>query len=108
MTLKGSYRQSIPGVELSIEKDTENVPNDGKFHVLMNGDTRGTFRSLKQAQELFNRLVRESGYTPVVGPVSKKSPAELAAERYLEAKDFYWADSHKYRGRGGRGGRGGV
>jgi hypothetical protein len=29
-------------------------------------------------------------------------------ERYLDAKDLYWAESYKYRAKGGKGGRGGV
>ena len=32
----------------------------------------------------------------------------MMTERYMEAKDLYWADSYKHRGGGGRGGRGGV
>lgn len=108
MVTKGSYRQIIPDISLSIEKETDNVPNDGKFYVIKDGNVKGSFRSLKQAQEMFNDLVKESRYTPRVKPSHKKSSSELATERFLEAKDFYWADSYKYKGGGGRGGRGGV
>ena len=101
------YRQYIPELNLSIERFTEEVPSDGKYHVLKKGELLGSFRSLKQAQTLFRELVQDSGYKPNP-PESGKTASEVATERYMEAKDLYWADSYKYRGGGGRGGRGGV
>ena len=108
MAARGSYRQVIPDIQLSIEKDTDAVPQDGKYYVVREGKIRGTFRWIKPAQKLFNDLVKESGYTPSTKSAKKKSASELATDSYLEAKDFYWADSYKHRGGGGRGGRGGV
>ena len=108
MAPSGSFRQLIPDIKLSIEKDTDVVPKDGKYYVVQDGEIKGTFRSIKLAQKLFSDLVKESGYTPSRKPATKKSASELATDRYLEAKDFYWAESYKHRGGGGRGGRGGV
>lgn len=102
-----SYRQYIPDLNLSIERYTEQTPNDGKYYVLQNGEVLGSFRSLKQAQEIFKKVVQESGYKPSP-PKRSKTTSELMTERYMEAKELYWADSHRYRGGGGRGGRGGV
>ena len=105
MSIQGPYRQTILGVELSIEKDTETVPKDGKFHVVKEGQVAGSFRSLKQAQELFKRLVAESGYTLQKPPEQGKSAAEMSIDRFMDAKDRYWAESFRYRSRGGKGGR---
>jgi hypothetical protein len=68
----------------------------------------GSFRSLKQAQGLFKKIVQESGYKPKTVEGETKTASEMAMERYMEAKEFYWADSYKHRGGGGKGGRGGV
>ena len=95
-------------MDLSIEKDTDVVPRDGQYYVLQNGEIKGIFRSIKPAQRLFGDLVRESGYTPTKNLAKRKSASEMATDRYLEAKDFYWADSYRYRGGGGKGGRGGI
>ena len=102
-----SYRQYIPHLGLSIELLTEAVPSDGKYHVVRNGEIVGSFRSLKQAQAIFRQLVQDSGYKPSP-PQSSKTVSEIMTEQYMEAKELYWVDSHKYRGGGGRGGRGGV
>ncbi len=49
------YRQSVPGLGLSIECATDSVPDDGKYHVIRNGQTLGSFRALKPAQQLFRQ-----------------------------------------------------
>ena len=101
------YRQSIPDLDLSIERLTEVVPDDGKFYVIHSGEILGSYRTLKQAQTVFRQIVLESSYKPSPAE-SGKTPSEMLTERYMESKDFYWSDSHKHRGGGGRGGRGGV
>ena len=101
------YRQYIPDLHLSIERNTQIVPGDGKYYVLKEGQVLGEFRSLKQAQTLFKQVVEEQNYAPTPS-LPTKSVSEMQNERYMEAKSFYWANSHKHRGGGGRGGRGGV
>ena len=101
------YRQFIPDLELSVERATDGVPHDGKYHVLKSGRNLGSFRVLKQAQTLFKQVLGESGYQPPPPPEGK-SQSEMLTDRYLESKDLYWADSHKFVSSGGRGGRGGV
>lgn len=105
---EGMYRHSLPALNLSIERLTENVPCDGKYYVLRDGETVGVFRSLKQATRLFRQIVDESGYKPEEVSMSKEALRNAEMNRYFEAKELYWAESHKYRGGGGRGGRGGV
>lgn len=101
------YRQSIPDLGLSIERATEATPDDDKYYVIRNGESLGSYRALKRAQEAFRLLVQESGYQPTPSG-SAKTASQMMTERYMEAKDLYWADSYKHRGGGGRGGRGGV
>ena len=102
-----AYRQYIPAINLSIERFTEQVPNDGQYHVRNDGKIVGSFRSLKQAQAMFKELVQASGYK-TSPPERGKTASEIMTERYMDAKDLYWANSHKHRSGGGRGGRGGV
>ena len=103
MSKADPYRQYIPDLQLSIERNTQAVPDDGKYYVLNQGRVMGGFRSLKQAQALFKQVVEEQNYAPT-SSLPTKSVSEMQNERYMEAKSFYWANSHKYRGGGGRGG----
>lgn len=44
------FRQSFPAANLTIERATENVPNDGCLHLIVNGVIVKSFRSKKAAQ----------------------------------------------------------
>lgn len=108
---KEFYRHRLPEGDLSIERNTPSVPQDGRFHILMKGTIVASFRSLRQAEARFAELKRELGI-----PQSKKSSeqeqrdpiAREHIERLLDAAEAYWSESHRYRKRGGPGGRGGV
>jgi hypothetical protein len=58
------YRQVLPKLELSIERYTDHVPNDGAWYLLRGGGQIGRYRSLNAAQEAWRKVVRESGWTP--------------------------------------------
>ena len=104
----GTYRHFIPELGLSVERNTASVPKDGKFYILRGGEVIDSFRAIGKAEARFRQLVKESGYKPEVLPVKPRSATEEKLERYLDAKDLYWAESYKYKARGGKGGRGGV
>jgi hypothetical protein len=104
----GTYRHFIPELSISIERNTARVPNDGKFYILRDGEVIDTFRIIARAEARFRQLLKESGYKPEVSPTKPRSVVDEKLERYLDAKDLYWAESYKYRAKGGKGGCGGV
>jgi len=95
------YRQAVPAIELSLERATENVPDDGFFYVSLAGEIKGRFRTLRQAQALYKALLDESGYKPPA-PADRNDPGREAVERYLDELGAYWGDSHKHSRRGGK------
>jgi hypothetical protein len=56
------YRQTLPDLDLSIERFTDRVPTDGRWYILRAGEPVGRFRSLSAAQEAWRKIVRESGW----------------------------------------------
>ncbi len=105
--LSGSYKHYIPEVNLSIERNTVAFRDD-KFYVIHEGKIVAGFRSLKKAEENFRQILEEIGYKRPALSDRQFSPAEEDLDRYLVEKELYWAESHKYKGRGGKGGRGGI
>ena len=103
-----SYKHYIPDIGLSIEKNTQIVPHDGKYHLLRNEQILKSYKTLKQAEIAFKGMVAELGYKPKPVKKQTKSAAEQNVERYLDAKDVFWAEGPISRDKGGRGGRGGV
>lgn len=75
MTIR-PYRQVLAPLQLSIERGTETVPDDGAWYLLQAGEQLGRFRSLKQAKAEWDRIVAESGWTPPTRTVDPRVALE--------------------------------
>ena len=53
------FRQTIARLGLSIEEGTGNVPQDGRYYVLVGGVIRKSFKSLKDALAMYESLKAE-------------------------------------------------
>lgn len=95
--------QYVPEIKLSIERGTARCTPDNKFHVIREEKVIGSFRTLKQAQEVFQKLLVESGYRPKLQSNRQVTPGEEAIEKYMIAKDIFWAEGPKFRKKGGPG-----
>ena len=102
------FRLDVPEIGLSIEQNTENVPHDGRYHVVKAGAIVASYPSLKRARDRLQKLKEEAGYQPTLDAAAEKSPAKEHVERLMDAASSYWGASHKFRGGGGKGGRGGI
>lgn len=109
------YRQYNERAGISLEQNTPAVPGDNRYYLLQAGKTVGAYPSLKRAMTAYKKLLGEllgggaKPETPGGGEASaakekRVDPVKESTERFLDAKDAYWTNSHKYR-RGGRLGR---
>jgi hypothetical protein len=62
------YRQALPALQLSIERYTPAVPDDGAWYLLRDGDHLGRYRTLAAAKEAWDHVVAESGWEPAARP----------------------------------------
>ena len=87
------YRQRLPGAELSIEAGTPDVPNDGRYYVLLSGTIKGRFRSLQQALRCY-QTVRKSLNLPPPSPVEPPGPEEVWRRDMdsMSNKSLLWND----------------
>jgi len=108
MTKTGeSYKHYIPDIGLAIERNTDNIPSDGKYYLLLNGEIISIYGTLKMAELAFKQKLDEIGYKPKPRK-NVKSKAQQNIDSYLDSKDIFWAEGPiSSRGRGG-GRRGGV
>lgn len=58
------YRQVLPVLNLSIERFTDDVPDDGGWYLLREAEVLGRYRSLKAAQSAWGQLITEIGWKP--------------------------------------------
>jgi hypothetical protein len=73
-----AYKQGIERAALSIEQDTENVPNDGKFYVLHEGSIKGNYRALKQAQAKYKEILESLNLPPLEGQSAEERAAAVS------------------------------
>jgi len=71
------YKQIHERAGISIEQDTDKVPNDHHFYVLKNGEIAGKYRSFKQADKIYKSLVVEKNLPPLEREPIQKSITEL-------------------------------
>ncbi len=97
-----AYRQSVQAIELSVERCTPLVPNDGCYYVLHRGQLKGRYRSLKTALVQYRAILEESGWRPEPPERQHKDSAPEAVERYMDELEAYWTSSHRHSRRGGK------
>ncbi|HEY7293752.1 MAG TPA: hypothetical protein VH916_01880 [Dehalococcoidia bacterium] len=102
--LGGRYKQGVPAIDLFIERDTERVPCDHRYHVVECGVVIASYRSLRAAQRRYQERLLALNYTPVPAePVSAEERLRTEnLERDLLRSASYWAESYRYGGGGGK------
>lgn len=97
------YKRELTEVGLSIERATENVPNDGRFYLVWRGKIIGDFSTEKLALQRYKEILAEVGFKPQETKSEQVTPSQEWLDQYLYAKEIYWAESHKFREKGGPG-----
>jgi hypothetical protein len=98
------YRQGVAALDLFIERWTDRVPADGRYHVVVAGNVVGSFRSLRGAQHCYRRQQDVLGFVPAPAPsgTAAERLRREDLERDLLRSASFWAESHKYSSGGGR------
>jgi hypothetical protein len=104
------YRQAVPALGLSLERGTEDVPADDRFHGVMRGAVVYTSVSEKDALQEYRRL-RDHLLPPTsrsvdVRKILEKEVAEKEVRSFLAESSR--AKRAKALKKGGKGGSGGV
>ncbi len=105
--MEGYFKQTIPGYDIAIERNTTNVPRDGRYNVVLKNKIVYSTKVLKLAQLKFDVLLKEMGYLPK--KIEEKPTADdvkdmLNKQRFdqlAKSYDAYWDNSSKFR-KGGR------
>lgn len=97
------YRRELPDLGLSVERSTEAVPDDGKFHIVKDGRVVDSFKSEARAVARFRAMASEMGFRPRSTATEPGSVLQEDLDRYFHDKELYWADSDKHRRMGGKG-----
>ena len=107
------FKQQVPRVRLSIEQGTGSVPDDGRFHILIDSEivfsSKTKSVALARYRQLRDGLLREAGIE------QQRPDPEETKRREREFYEFWAVMTESMRQRtlkakrkGGKGGSGGV
>jgi hypothetical protein len=104
-----SSRQYVPSLGISLEYRTEDVPDDGKYHVLVDKEIVASYKSKAAATKRYKELIELAGGYPVskvkmTEEEKRKLAIEADVNRVLDLAEQYWGSAgtrhkgSKYRG----------
>ena len=67
------YRQVLPELELSLERYTDDVPDDGAWYLMRKGKQIGRYRSRKEAMEGWRAAIDEANWQPAERPIDARA-----------------------------------
>jgi hypothetical protein len=81
------FRQAVPEIGLSLERGTDAVPDDGMFHVLLNGEARLSTESKQKATAMYKALREQlaSGRGGAAAPDRAELMRKLKADMEITA-----------------------
>jgi hypothetical protein len=92
------YAQHLPAIKLSLVRNCDPAPHDGRFYLFRDGEVVGTFKRLKEAKAAWEEAVAASGWQPEARELDPAEVRERAiAIREAERYEQYWGSSHKFR-----------
>jgi hypothetical protein len=107
------FRQEVRTIGLSIEQGTRSVPNDGRFHVVVDGNvvfsSKAKSIALNRYRSLRDELLRKAGveHRPPDPEETKRREREFYDLQAVVSESMRQRTINAKR-RGGKGGSGGV
>lgn len=95
------YKRSHTGAGVSLESETERVPEDGRFHLLRGDEIISSFKTLRSGTTAYLKLVEELGFTTKPLPESELPSASGPTPPPFTG-DFYVYGKSKRRKTGTR------
>ncbi len=98
-----TYKQANLKANISLEKDTDTVPHDGKYHLIVDGQPVESFKNLRQGQDAYSRLLQERNVPTNVEmvPVNEELKRKMLREAVQKSYDGEVAGSLKVQKRSG-------
>lgn len=98
------YRQIHPRANVSIECNTNRVPDNGKYYVIKDRSIIASFRTLNAAQACYKQLIEEMALPPLQTEKAKTSRQQILDDYYSRVSNnalfnTSWGSKSKKGGR---------
>ncbi|MFZ3062240.1 MAG: hypothetical protein WA148_00635 [Actinomycetota bacterium] len=95
------FRQYVPKIGLSLERNTQNTPEPKRYYLIYKGKILSSYANEKEAMKAYKEKLQQLGHTLDPGK-GKINVLEESLDRFFSAHDKYWSHSYKFR-KGGKG-----
>jgi hypothetical protein len=103
MRVTNRYERVHRPTGFAIKRATEDVPNDGRFHLVRNGQIVASFRTERDALLPYREAIQQSGWVPAEKVQGRVDISAVVADQAAAAAEDFWHESSKHRRRGGKG-----
>jgi hypothetical protein len=86
------YRQSNLKANVALERGTENVPNDDRYHLIVEGQVVNSYRTLKSGKDAYEKELASRNISTQVTEITMTEGARKALMKDM-ACSGYQADS---------------
>ena len=87
-----TYKQTNLKANVSLERGTPNVPNDGRYHLIVDGQVKESYKALKTGKDAYEKELSSRNISTQVTEITMTEQAKKALMKDM-ACNSYQADS---------------
>src|SRR5687767_1962882 len=82
------YRQSNLKANVALERGTPNVPNDGKYHLIVEGQVVNSFKTLRQGKDAYDKELATRNISTQVTEITMTEAAKKALLKDMNCNSY--------------------
>jgi hypothetical protein len=82
------YKQTNLKANVSLERGTPNVPNDGKYHLIVEGQVVNSFKALKHAKDAYEKELGQRNITTHISEITMTETAKKALLKDMNCNSY--------------------
>lgn len=87
-----AYKQTNLKANISLERGTPTVPNDGRYHLIVDGQVKDSYKALKTGKDAYEKELAARNISTQVTEITMTDAARRAMQKDM-ACNSYQADS---------------
>lgn len=82
------YKQSNMKANVALERGTPNVPNDGRYHLIVDGQVVNSFKALRQAKDAYEKELASRNITTQITEITMTEAAKKALLKDMNCNSY--------------------
>ena len=83
-----TYKQTNLKANISLERGTDNVPNDGKYHLIVDGQVKDSYKALKHGKDAYEKELAQRNISTQVTEITMTEAAKRALQKEMNCNSY--------------------